>query len=475
MMILSIISINVPGLVQIVQQILLNFIYMDLLQTDKWVTPIFYTEEQLAEDEPLNMFFDLNGLGSPRFIVTTGSSFVFLVIFVFEHLLYIFARDFISRFTPLGPRLADKLSQKLHWAGTVRFIMQQFAPLLLASVMNLFKFEFSSVGDFINIQCSAVIIVSSPYIVLKFASVLHNAKAKGMLEDEAFTSQYEDLIDGLNLTTTVGLYWNIIIFVRWIITIAIIILFRDVNSVQITLLMTLSIFFMALLQLGRPFPSPPDVTLATLNELLISAYLYLLMCLTDYNELGAFRLFIGLALLFTVVFCVVVNVLYVFGGLVGIGARRVYLKWLRCRARQARGKKYVETPAGKEQVKLETIEEEVEDWKEQTQKMVGQQVRRGNNESSNSLLNDINTMRQTNANSSLNNEEQDILQDQPIDLYKRQFQLNESPIPLLRLNLDAEQTQTLDFKMLVGPSSFSRKRIVDYSQKARDMNRKPFR
>ncbi|TNV71223.1 hypothetical protein FGO68_gene7068 [Halteria grandinella] len=136
MMILSIISINVPGLVQIVQQILLNFIYMDLLQTDKWVTPLFYSEEQLAEDEPLNMFFDLN---SPRFIVTTGSSFVFLAIFVFEHLLYIFARDFISRFTPLGLRLADKLSQKLHWAGTVRFIMQQFAPLLLASVMNLFK------------------------------------------------------------------------------------------------------------------------------------------------------------------------------------------------------------------------------------------------------------------------------------------------------------------------------------------------
>ncbi|TNV87273.1 hypothetical protein FGO68_gene13443 [Halteria grandinella] len=179
MMILSIISINVPGLVQIVQQILLNFIYMDLFQTDKWVIPLFYTEDQLAMDEPLNMFFDLNGLGSPRFIVTTGSSFVFLVIFISEHLLYIISRDFLSRFTVWGKRIADKLSTKLHWAGTVRFIMQQFAPLLLASVMNLFK-VIPKILIFYSLSFQ-MLEITSTYNALQLFQFLHHTSYQNSL------------------------------------------------------------------------------------------------------------------------------------------------------------------------------------------------------------------------------------------------------------------------------------------------------
>ncbi|TNV84408.1 hypothetical protein FGO68_gene192 [Halteria grandinella] len=483
MMILSVISINVPGLVQIVQQILLNFIYMDLFQTDKWVIPIFYTEEELAQDEPMNIFFDLNGLGSPRFIVTTGSSFVFLIIFIFQHILYFFIKDVLSRFTRKGQILAEKLSAKLHWAGTVRFIMQQLAPLLLASALNLYKFEFNCLGDFINIQCSSFVLVSTPFIIIKFATVLHRAKSEGLLEDESFTSQYEDLIDGLNLQTTVGLYWNILIFIRWIITITIIILLRDDNSLQILTLLSLSIIFMALLQLGRPFPDLSDIRLATINELLISAYLYLLICLTDYNEKGAYRFELGLALLFLVVLCVAVNIMYVFGNLLAIGMRKLYLKILRCKAKHQvvqKGqiqKEEQDFPKNflnlqKAQIKLET----------NLRQMIEQP-----NESSTNLLYNQSTMRQTQVNSSQIHDIEDndyqnfeIPQKRKKELKKTMSMDEESFTPPSKMSIkrfqEAEATQNFDgkLKMLIEPTISSEVKLVGYRHAKKQLNRKPF-
>lgn len=40
--ILTLISINVPGLAKTIQSMLMNFIYLDLLQTNLWFTGFFY-------------------------------------------------------------------------------------------------------------------------------------------------------------------------------------------------------------------------------------------------------------------------------------------------------------------------------------------------------------------------------------------------------------------------------------------------
>jgi len=58
--ILTLVSIQVPGIAKILQAALLNFIYMDILQTDKWLIPlIFPTEKQgtvvdQVDEEPIN-------------------------------------------------------------------------------------------------------------------------------------------------------------------------------------------------------------------------------------------------------------------------------------------------------------------------------------------------------------------------------------------------------------------------------------
>ncbi|TNV87274.1 hypothetical protein FGO68_gene13444 [Halteria grandinella] len=259
--------------------------------------------------------------------------------------------------------------------------------------------------------------------------------------------------------------------------------------------MILSITFMVLLQLGRPFPEIADVRLATLNELLISLYLYSLMCLTDYNEEGAFRLELGLGLLFLVVFCVAVNVIYVFGNLLAMGLRKLYLKCLRCKARYSSAQKYQlneqheeksNSPSIKEQVKLETIQEEVEEKLEQTHGKLPQLRLQFSNDqqqpydSSTNLLNDMSTMRQANS-TSINIEEQEIEQfsEYRFSYLKRRPIEQGSPSPFIAMMQnpnEAEATQNLNgkLKLMIEPTTFSVNRTVNYSQKKREEKRRPF-
>ena len=60
LMILSFISISTPGIVQPIQKAILSLIYMDIFQTDKWLPQLFFSEDELDNDEGLNIFFELN-------------------------------------------------------------------------------------------------------------------------------------------------------------------------------------------------------------------------------------------------------------------------------------------------------------------------------------------------------------------------------------------------------------------------------
>jgi hypothetical protein len=84
--ILSLVSINVPGLAKIIQGALIGFICMDLLQTDRWLAPLIFNEGTANEgedneDEALNQYFDENGFSTKVLIKNLGSTFVYIVIY----------------------------------------------------------------------------------------------------------------------------------------------------------------------------------------------------------------------------------------------------------------------------------------------------------------------------------------------------------------------------------------------------------
>jgi hypothetical protein len=77
---LGLVSLTLPGLAQIIQSIILGFIYMDMLQTDEWLNPMLFTKKELEDAKPLNKFFDENGFSSCIFIVNLGSTFIFFML-----------------------------------------------------------------------------------------------------------------------------------------------------------------------------------------------------------------------------------------------------------------------------------------------------------------------------------------------------------------------------------------------------------
>jgi len=77
------ISLPVPGIVQLVNNVMLSLIYIDIFLSDMWMTQIFYGKDKIDEDnEPLNSFFDENGYQSKILLKNIGSALVFLILYL---------------------------------------------------------------------------------------------------------------------------------------------------------------------------------------------------------------------------------------------------------------------------------------------------------------------------------------------------------------------------------------------------------
>ncbi len=48
---MTMISITVPGIAKLIQGALLNFIYLDILQTEKWLFPLVFPDDKADSDE----------------------------------------------------------------------------------------------------------------------------------------------------------------------------------------------------------------------------------------------------------------------------------------------------------------------------------------------------------------------------------------------------------------------------------------
>jgi hypothetical protein len=76
------ISMPVPGMVQLINNVIMSFIYVDIFLSDKWMPQLFYGLERINEDnEPLNSFFDESGYSSTMLLKNINSSLVFILVY----------------------------------------------------------------------------------------------------------------------------------------------------------------------------------------------------------------------------------------------------------------------------------------------------------------------------------------------------------------------------------------------------------
>jgi hypothetical protein len=107
-----------------------------------------------------------------------------------------------------------------------------------------------------------------------------------MINDkEEFKKKYGTLIENQRAYySTIAAYWKVLNLIRWTLTVAILIFLRDYNYFQIISLLILSILFSCFLVGARPFEESIKNKLSLITESIVSIYIYILMCLTDFME-----------------------------------------------------------------------------------------------------------------------------------------------------------------------------------------------
>ena len=159
------------------------------------------------------------------------------------------------------------------------------------------------ISSFLSVVLGAALMLS----IIASAFIIRYYRGKKELETETFRSKYGTLLEGLNTNCFFGCYWNVLILIRWTLTIEVFVLLRDFYSLQVMSLLVLSLLFQVLTIIGKPMKEMRDNRISLFNEVMVSLYIYLLYTLTDYSSIVDFRDEIGWALLAVIFLSTLVN------------------------------------------------------------------------------------------------------------------------------------------------------------------------
>ncbi|TNV87252.1 hypothetical protein FGO68_gene8134 [Halteria grandinella] len=309
---LSFINISIPGQASVLSSILLNLIYMDLLQTDKWMDKIVDLDDE-DNDRSLCPSFERVGYTSMNTISNLGSTFVFLIFIILAYLTTL-VLQFLSR--TKFKRAFEFMKKQLIWNAALRFMIQQYQSILLACFINTnlalqnftidaetMKQQTSNIGDKMSIYTNFILfasVVLFPFIVVGIIQF-----KKEQIKTEDFNNKFGTIMEGLNCENS--LYWNVIVLVRWGFSYTIFVFMKDFASLQIFLLLFVSIGFTIAIAYIKPYQTPSENNFKIWIEVFVTWYLFLLLMLTDINPDVKLREIFGYCVLGVIVLCVAAN------------------------------------------------------------------------------------------------------------------------------------------------------------------------
>ncbi|TNV87201.1 hypothetical protein FGO68_gene17738 [Halteria grandinella] len=164
-----------------------------------------------------------------------------------------------------------------------------------------------------------------PIIIL---GIIRSFRKGRQLKSPQFVSKYGTILEGirsfkkkkLTITQNIALYWNAITIARWGISIAIFVFLKDLASLQVILLLSISLLFTLLIAFIQPFSIDDqrgqgasfvmnENYFKLLNEIFVTYYLIVLLMLTDITTDIELRAIFGMIELGIVVTCVLTNIL----------------------------------------------------------------------------------------------------------------------------------------------------------------------
>ncbi|TNV86418.1 hypothetical protein FGO68_gene17688 [Halteria grandinella] len=288
--------------------IVLQFIYLDILQTDKWLIPFFQKDRDddgnLIEDEPLSEYFEQSGFQSMLMFKNLGSTLIFSLILINLYVFYMLSSGLGFIHTAFS-KVAEKLESKLFWNSGTRFLIQQFQPLLVTSLINLYSLKFNTVVAFASTACSFVTIIVLTVGIIKMAETLKATPIDQIQRKSA------PIVEGINTKTAIGRYWMPITLVKWAILSVTLVTLRNYPVMQLSIVSFLSFTSQILLIKGKPFSTSLENNMSLFNELMASLYLYGLFTLTDSMGRNLVKEECGVIMLMLVVYTIIANILKV--------------------------------------------------------------------------------------------------------------------------------------------------------------------
>lgn len=220
--------------------------------------------------------------------------------------------------------------------------MQQFPPIIIACGINLYgvslikfsnvhiQLDFQSLGGkLFSSVISLVLLIGSLVSLPVMWIVIRRGMRMQQSDREQFDIKCGSLIDGLRANSNaIAAFWNLLTLIRWTLTTAILIFLKDLDEFQILSMLIISVIYSALLIRGKPFDDSFDNKMSLFTECIVSVYLYMLLCLTDFTGQGdLIREPLALTLVYVIGFAVFVNLMifakYGFFKLKGCIERRI--------------------------------------------------------------------------------------------------------------------------------------------------------
>ncbi|TNV88256.1 hypothetical protein FGO68_gene11483 [Halteria grandinella] len=178
---LSLISVNIPGIARYISRSLVAFSQLDIFPTSVFLqeslglkfTVIGENSEDPDNDPLTSELADL-GFGSRSTSINMGSTLVYLVgiglAFAALGLFQIF-----SWRIPAIKSFYQKIHSLIVWGAVLRFLQQQYLTLYLSSLIKLYSLTLNSPGDIFDIVLTVpIFIVCSIYPIWSIVHVIRN-------------------------------------------------------------------------------------------------------------------------------------------------------------------------------------------------------------------------------------------------------------------------------------------------------------
>jgi len=125
-------------------------------------------------------------------IKNLGSSFVYLVFYFILLIIYLLA-SLLSRVIPFLTLPVSYLSRHLFWNLTISLFMSQYPPIIMATMINLYDFQFSNAVERASTAlCLGLSIMMPIGLVITFYAIEKFRKLK-IIGNEEYQERYSEL------------------------------------------------------------------------------------------------------------------------------------------------------------------------------------------------------------------------------------------------------------------------------------------